>query len=152
MCKTTSLIIANGRIHNDNNVGGFTFINTNGSSTVDYLLLSPTDFSLLKCFKILDPNEFSDHSGIEISIKTKSERHSKSKHQLTTTMDSYLCWSKDNISSFRDLLTNSYHTLETMTNDLNNSTIEHSIKAFTNYIHNHAFSEFSKTRTINKHV
>ena len=67
-------------------------------------------------------------------------------------MDSYLCWSKDNISSFRDLLTNSYHTLETMTNDLNNSTIEHSIKAFTKYIQNHAFCEFGKTRTINKHV
>ena len=51
MCKTTKLLIANGRLDEDMNIGEYTFTNNNGSSTVDYLLLDSNDFTLIKTFQ-----------------------------------------------------------------------------------------------------
>ena len=60
LCKSTSHIIANGRLHNDV-PGGFTYSSIRGNSTVDYLLLKVEDIHVLNNFKVLDRNEFSDH-------------------------------------------------------------------------------------------
>ncbi|KAH3771419.1 hypothetical protein DPMN_172736 [Dreissena polymorpha] len=68
LCQSTSFIIGNGRIHEDLNIGEFTFHSHRGSSLVDYLLLEPKDIILISNFKILQRNELSDHSGILFSL------------------------------------------------------------------------------------
>ena len=71
LCQSTSFIIGNGRLHDDLNVGEFTFHSHRGSSLVDYLLLEPKDIFLVSNFKILQPNELSDHSGILFSLASR---------------------------------------------------------------------------------
>jgi len=72
LCLSTSHIIGNGWLHSDQGVGDYTFHSLNGSSVVDYLLLKPYKFKYINSFKILQPNEFSDHSGISFSITCKN--------------------------------------------------------------------------------
>ncbi len=43
LCKTTSMIIANGRLYNDLGMGDYTYHSPNGSSAVDYFLLQRAD-------------------------------------------------------------------------------------------------------------
>lgn len=43
LCQMSNLIIANGRLHHDKNIGNFTYCSQTGLSTVDYLLLHPND-------------------------------------------------------------------------------------------------------------
>lgn len=71
LCQSTGLLIANGRISNDRNIGKFTFCSHIGQSTVDYLLLNLTDFNTLAYFNILDLNEHSDHLPISFHLFLK---------------------------------------------------------------------------------
>ena len=54
LCKSTGLLIANGRLFNDTNIGKFTFCSHRGQSTVDYLLLNFEDFENISYFDILE--------------------------------------------------------------------------------------------------
>ena len=63
-CKDTNLLIANGSL----NDGDFTFQGSQGSSTVDYVLLNNHDFQYVTEFTILEQNEFSDHSPLRLCI------------------------------------------------------------------------------------
>ena len=40
LCKSTDLLIANGRLGDDKDIGEFTYVTSRGRSVVDYLLLS----------------------------------------------------------------------------------------------------------------
>lgn len=51
LCKSFSLRIANGRLNSDS-VGAFTFMNSRGSSVIDYLLLREEDFNLITYFNV----------------------------------------------------------------------------------------------------
>ena len=68
LCKSTNLLIGNGRLHSDSGIGEFTFINHNGMSTVDYILLEYNNFSLIKDFNIMPINEFSDHCAFHFCV------------------------------------------------------------------------------------
>ncbi|VDI40908.1 Hypothetical predicted protein, partial [Mytilus galloprovincialis] len=63
LCYDTGLIVANGRLGNDQN-GNFTFCTKKGNSVNDYLLLSPSNYNQISDFKVLQFNEFSDHAPI----------------------------------------------------------------------------------------
>ena len=63
LCKTTNLLIANGRLGLDKDVDEFAFYGEKGCSVVDYLLLPLTDSETISNFKIYDVTEFSDHVG-----------------------------------------------------------------------------------------
>ena len=64
LCKSTNLLIANGRLHHDNSICEYTFISHNGISVVDDLLINYNDFQYITNFKTLDPNELSDHNAL----------------------------------------------------------------------------------------
>ena len=53
LCKTTSLLIANGRLGSDSETGEFTFYGEKGCSTVDYLLLPFIDFETVSYLKFV---------------------------------------------------------------------------------------------------
>ena len=62
LCKPTDLLIANGRLGNDKDIGEFTCVTSRGRSVVDYLLLSLQNFDCVSHFSICDIDEHSDHS------------------------------------------------------------------------------------------
>ena len=68
LCKTTNLLIANGRLGSDKGIGEFTFYGQNGCSAVDYLLLSLLDFETISHFNVCETTEFSDHAGITFGM------------------------------------------------------------------------------------
>ena len=69
LCIAANLFIANGRLHGDRSIGNYTFINNNGMSVVDYLILQKNDFSFISNFDILLPSDLSDHNALHFSIQ-----------------------------------------------------------------------------------
>ena len=61
LCKSSGFVIANGRLGDDYGVGEITFYATQGTSTVDYLLLHNTDlesvFKVVICGKYKNLNK-----------------------------------------------------------------------------------------------
>ena len=73
LCKSTSHIIANGRLLNDR-LGNFTFCSTRGLSVTDYLLLNIFDIDSINNFEILNWNSFSDHAALHFTFLKKRLR------------------------------------------------------------------------------
>ncbi|KAL4240483.1 hypothetical protein ACF0H5_001275 [Mactra antiquata] len=59
-CKQTGLRILNGRVDGDK-TGNYTFVGSNGSSVVDYVICTRNLFPHVETFNINDPNILSDH-------------------------------------------------------------------------------------------
>lgn len=68
ICKTFRLSLLNGRFRGDS-LGYFTFFKSNGTITVDYMLVSGQLVHNIR-LNVLPPNELSDHSLINTSIET----------------------------------------------------------------------------------
>ena len=71
LCRLTGLVIANGRLGHDDQVGEYTYSSHQGQSTVDYLLFKPADMQYVRNFEILPFNEYSDQAGLHIELTTK---------------------------------------------------------------------------------
>ena len=71
LCLSTGLLIANGHLHDDRNVGKFTFCSLNGQSVVDYLFLNFYDFESVSYFDVLSFNECSDHAPVTLHFTLK---------------------------------------------------------------------------------
>ena len=69
LCKVTGFRIMNGRLHNDKNIGEFTYESYLGKSTIDLLICKASSISAIKDFSILpmQPTE-SDHKPVYFSI------------------------------------------------------------------------------------
>jgi len=65
LCKSTEMRICNGRLEVS---GSVTYCNANGSSLIDYLLMSEHDFSLVKVFDTPEFNIFSDHAPLNVTL------------------------------------------------------------------------------------
>ena len=72
LCKSTHLIIFNGRVGSDKGVGSFTRIDTTGKSLVDYVIGTPNMLSLIKSFNIHHKLPESDHVPIEFYLHTSA--------------------------------------------------------------------------------
>ena len=84
LCQCTGLLIANGRLHGNKNIGKYTFFSHNGQSIVDYMLLNFADFQTISSFDVLDVNEFSDHVPINFKINVKlpqTQSHNTTKNE-----------------------------------------------------------------------
>ena len=107
MCKACSLRIANGRLHNDKNVGEFTYHNKNGSSVIDYLLLKENDFTCINDFKVELLYEWSDH--VPISFEIVCYDINKDKYYDSKQCSSHK-WNEENKNHFRrNILGNLHH-------------------------------------------
>ncbi|XP_053395382.1 uncharacterized protein LOC123523921 isoform X1 [Mercenaria mercenaria] len=72
-CKSTGLRILNGRMGLDKNIGKYTCINSQGSSTIDYVLCRDSLWECINSFEIMEPNILSDHCIVSFSMKSKSQ-------------------------------------------------------------------------------
>ena len=127
LCKTTNLLIANGRLGLDKDVGDFTFYGEKGCSVVDYLLLPLTDFETISNFKICDVTEFSDHAGISFGLKCKSRTSSTYDHIPERTFSRQLKWNNDNIEDFRNSISNLSETFQSLSLSLEQDNSENNI-------------------------
>ncbi|XP_053405174.1 uncharacterized protein LOC128558910 [Mercenaria mercenaria] len=100
LCKTTSMRLANGRLHNDYNNGFFTYYNRQCSSTIDYLLLNERYFNIIDSFEIGQFNEFSDHAPILFTLNCKAYMQNS---DVTSDVDNMynIKWSEDHKDEFR---------------------------------------------------
>lgn len=133
LCQISGLLIANGRVHEDSNIGEHTFVSLNGLSTVDYLLANPLDILCLSNFKILNFNEFSDHAPLFFSmpcdIPQKPVREQNSRAELKIVLDE----SKADI--FRSELVNNNETLLRLTGCVDNCPVDSVVSSFTDYMY-----------------
>ena len=137
LCQSANLIIANGRLHNDRNIGEFTYCGHNGLSTVDYLLLNPNDASSLSDFNILLFNEFSDHAPIHISFPLKLSTNNPEKPTCENhdTCADRINFNESRASIFRNKLGNSHEYLEQLTEQVNNGHVDDIVQNFTTLIY-----------------
>ena len=70
-CKSSGYRIMNGRV-DKNNSSNFTCFTSRGNSVVDYALLRQENFSMVDHMSVGEICELSDHSPIEISIKSQN--------------------------------------------------------------------------------
>ena len=91
----------NGRVGDDQGVGGFTRIDTTGKSVVDYLLTTPTTFAMIRDFCIHNKVPESDHLPISFSMAYKGESENKSRSEECTTWHSHYkyMWDKSSLEN-----------------------------------------------------
>lgn len=94
----------NGRFRGDS-LGYFTFFKSNGTITVDYMLVSGQLFHNIR-FNVLPPNELSDHSLISTSIETNYNFLHREKYKTTPSPGKYLWNNKSKTSYLNALLDN----------------------------------------------
>ena len=144
LCQSTGLLIANGRISNDRNIGKFTFCSHIGQSTVDYLLLNLTDFNTIAYFNILDLNEHSDHLPISFHLFLKQYTIDETGIENDTFISRKIVWDQSKVDSFKAKLQNkivSFHQIISETDEL----IDDTVQSFTRLLHDTAFETFGKT-------
>ena len=147
-CKSTNFLIGNGRLRDDMNIGEFTFINSNGRSVVDYLLLKYDDFQYINKFVIMPPNEYSDHCPINIGI-TRKQIDIEPQCE-NNTQSEYINWNSERIDEFRGRLLDNINIINNLTAELSSCTVHTSIEQFTAFMQEHAFSIFRRYRKNNK--
>lgn len=102
ICKTYRLSILNGRFLGDSQ-GYFTFFNTNGSSTVDYILASSQLYHKVEHFNVLPPTEISDHCLITANIHMNIDVLCNEKYKTCFLKGKYL-WSSICKNKYADAL------------------------------------------------
>ena len=149
-CKSTNLLICDGRLYDDKNKGNFTFISKNASTVIDYVLANQTDFKLFNSFEILPPNEFSDHCAIYFSLWCT--RPSLSHDQTGNYSEPILAWETTCTMPFRNDLNKQLPLLGNLTMSLQNdsTTVDDSVRSFTSMLWDTAFKYFGKFRNIKK--
>ncbi len=71
VCNGQFLCILNGRVMGDY-FGNYTCLKYNGSSVVDYNLISKDIFSIVESFNVLPLTEFSDHRPLSLNLNTSN--------------------------------------------------------------------------------
>ena len=113
LCKATDHIIANGRLHKDQN-GEFTFCCKRGSSVTDYLLLNIFDIKTLKHFEILQWNNFSDHAAKNYSVFSKhTHMNPKIKVQMNRNMKKKIVFDESRTNEFQHYLNHNIQIFDT---------------------------------------
>ena len=126
LCKTTSLLIANGRLGSDSETGEFTFYGEKGCSTVDYLLLSFIDFETVSYFEICDITEFSDHVGLSFGLHCKQMTCTNTPSNETTYVKK-LKWDSDKVEDFKNSVSNLSDLLNSLFSSLQQNNSENNI-------------------------
>ncbi len=108
-CISNGLMIANGRFPGDK-LGNYTCMKTNGSSVVDYNVLSKDLCQMVNTFKVLPLTEFSDHCPISLSMSIPLyEKSVINSNDIVNKMESLpprYIWGPDSNVSYTLALTN----------------------------------------------
>ena len=141
LCQSTGLLIANGRLSDDMNIGKFTFCSHLEQRTVDYLLLNLTDFDTISYFDILAFNEHSDHAPMPLKMKNAENNQENG----TAGISRKIVWDKTKLDNFKLKLRNNIELLNQMIHGAADGPIDDTVQAFTRLLHDMAFDTFGKT-------
>ncbi|VDI22079.1 Hypothetical predicted protein [Mytilus galloprovincialis] len=137
LCYNTELTIANGRL--GNRVGKFTFCTMNGRSVNDYLLVSPSDYKLIKNFDVLNFNEFSDHAPLLFELEFRNFRPELSFPKIRN----YIKWDIKRSNEYIDIIQQEQNNLLSLVNNITNTNnLNHAVKEFTNILFDSAHKVF----------
>ncbi len=122
-CKNTDMLIMNGRMEGDI-PGKYTFYNKNGSSTVDYGIVSNSFTNNILYFHVTAPNAWSDHCLIKTCISVDWTSTNKiASHNLSQLHDTY-AWNSESPSRFIDTMNSDIIQKEIKNILLNNYSID----------------------------
>ena len=146
LCQCTGLLIANGRLYGDKNIGKYTFCSHMGQSIVDYLLLDFSDFETISYFDILDFNEYSDHAPIIFQFNLKGP-HTRilDTSNNETFINRKIVFDDSKTDLFHTQLMNNNDALLRLISDVRTEPIDHVVQDFTRLLHDNAFDVFGKT-------
>ena len=116
LCKSTSFVVANGRLGDDYNIGDVTYCSTKGVSTVDYLLVPITELSLIHTFQVLPFNEFSDHAPLFFSFASLGSNIDSLINETDSTTDEKIFWNTVNETLFVEKLKEKHDLFTTIEN------------------------------------
>ena len=96
ICKSSHLRMLNGRFLGDS-LGFYTFFNSNGKRTVDYMLASFTLYHKIVYFNVDTPNELSDHCIIStgLNLEKSGLKHQKDLDENCNHIGGNFLWSED---------------------------------------------------------
>ena len=105
-CKTTGMLILNGRISHDRGIGCFTRDDTTGRSVVDYAIASPVILKSVSYFKVSCKFPESDHRPVSISLTCSHSSAHKTGQDFDNEWE--LCnkyfWSREVLNDLADVL------------------------------------------------
>jgi exonuclease III len=145
VCKATGLRILNGRTTGDK-FGKLTFQNSNGTSVIDYALISENALHRVADFSVADFNEFSDHAPITVILTCASVIPTRtcSDHCAST----YIKWNVDDretiinlVNAHSDRLTQAVDSVQPTCESINEALLN-----FTNALSDITSSCCTKTR------
>ena len=145
-CQVVDLCIANGRIES----GELTYCSKRGQSVVDYLLCDFFDMQLLKDFKILPFNEFSDHAPLLIVFDSKQFMQ-ESIHHKTETLTK-VTWDSNRSQTFLCNLQEKRNIISDMCTNIESEGVDKSVQDFTNFINSEVSAVMTKTVKIRKNT
>ena len=150
LCKSSGLLIGNGRLDADEYIGDFTCVTNQGRSVVDYFLLSFSDFKFISHFMVCDPDEYSDHCALLIHLNllnidnyfcssTDTNEPAESIHRLV--------WSCEKEEAFRNTLLQQSDKYNDLINSLesDSSSINDVMNNFSSLLFDDAYQYFGKT-------
>ena len=145
VCKSTGLVIFNGRLGSDKGKREYTRVDTTGCSVVDYFVGSHSVFNMVTNFCVQTKFPESDHRPIECSLRcyVTADYHNIN---VPTAADWLPCvkyvWCHENLNTIRSVLGDAQsqnHRSAIVDVVVYKSSSDHLARAFDNYIH-HALS------------
>lgn len=125
--------------------GEYTFAYKNGMSTIDYLLASPADLNYLANFKILEFNEFSDHTPVFFSFLSHTSRCQNTPETSRRT-EQKIIYDESKSAIFRSELMNSNEVLIQLTDSTDSRSVDCIVNSFTELMYAKAAYVFGKKR------
>ena len=105
LCKQTGLRILNGRVGNDKNIGRYTFVGSNVSSVVDYVLTTQNLLQNVDDFTIQEPNILSDHCMVDFTFSFTGTATSNDENDvLYDSIGSRYVWDASKLEHYKDSL------------------------------------------------
>ena len=144
LCKSTGMLIGNGRLGCDVQQGKCTYYASQGQSLIDYLLLSTNALNDVVDFQILDPNEFSHHSPLYMSLYTNVKVPKPKRY----TYENKLIWDETKIDVFTESIVDILPAINDMFvfdgNHVNNESVNMCVENFCDMIYDKAYKCFGK--------
>ena len=148
ICKSSGLLIMNGRLYGDEGIGNFTRVGTTGSSVVDYVIVSRGDVACISNFRIDDSKPESDHKPLAFCVKTQQPPTNPPSSSSHKAYEKYL-WQRDKIEDIADHLTDTeawYYYEHFLTTMIENKRSPDVADAFMEYLTQAALKTLKKKK------
>ena len=105
LCRQSGLRIMNGRMGEDANIRKYTYIGSNGSSAIDYMLSLQNMLDFVQSFNIEDPNILSDHCCVKLVLElpVKNEDAAEISDTFENINGKY-AWNSDLLNEYKSKL------------------------------------------------